>query len=119
MKKILIVDDEQTILDLYSRALVAEFEVLTAANGVDGLEIIEKEKPDLVLVDVKMPEMDGLAMIAEMKDRGLLKTPVIILTNFAHDEKIAQAIEMGAKEYLLKDRVTPSEIRTKIKNLLD
>jgi len=118
MFKIALIDDEQMILDLYSRGLAKDFKVLTATNGKEGLELIENEKPDLVLIDIKMPKMDGLAMLEEMKEKGLLIMPVIILTNFAHDEKIAEAIELGAKEYVLKESVTPRELAERIKNYL-
>ena len=118
MFKIALIDDEQMILDLYSRGLAKDFEVLTATNGKEGLELIEHEKPDLVLVDIRMPEMDGLQMLEKMKEKGLLTMPVIILTNYAHDEKIAEAIEIGAKEYVLKESVTPRELSERIKNYL-
>ena len=118
MSKIALIDDEPMILDLYSRGLSKEFEVLTASSGKEGLELVEHEKPDLVLVDIRMPEMDGLVMLEKMKEKGLLTMPVIILTNLAHDEKIAEAIEIGAKEYVLKESVTPRQLSERIKNYL-
>ena len=118
MSKIVLIDDEQMILDLYSRGLAKDFEVLTANNGKAGLDLIEHEKPDLVLLDIRMPEMDGLVMLRRMKERGLLTMPVIILTNLAHDEKIAEAIEIGAKEYVLKESITPRELLEKVKKYL-
>lgn len=117
-RKIALIDDEQMILDLYSRGLAKDFEVLTANNGKAGLDLIEHEKPDLVLVDIRMPEMDGLGMLKKMKERGLLTMPVIILTNLAHDEKIAEAIEIGAKEYALKESITPRELLDRVKKYL-
>ena len=117
-QKIALIDDEQTILDLYSRVLGKEFEVLTAINGEDGLELIEKEKPALVLVDIRMPKMDGLEMIQEMKEKKLLNIPVLILTNLSDDAKVAKAIELGAKEYILKVKSTPTDILEKVKNYL-
>jgi DNA-binding response OmpR family regulator len=118
MFKIGLIDDEQLILDLYSRGLAKDFEVLTATNGREGLDLIRDEKPDLVLVDLRMPDMDGLQMLKKMKEEGLLTIPVIILTNFVHDEKIAEAIELGAKEYVLKEDVTPKELAERIKKYL-
>jgi len=118
MPKIVLIDDEQMILDLYVRGLVKDYEVLTATNGKDGLDLIEHEKPDLVLLDIKMPEMDGLAMLKKMKEEGLLTMPVIVLTNLAHDEKIAEAIELGAKEYVLKESISPRELAERIKKYL-
>lgn len=118
MTKIALIDDEQTILDIYSRVLGKEFEVLTAINGEKGLELIEKEKPALVLVDIRMPKMDGLLMIEEMKKDKLLAIPVLILTNYGEDEKVAKAIELGAKEYILKAKATPAEVLEKVKSYL-
>lgn len=118
MTKIALVDDEQTILDIYSRVLGKEFEVITAIDGEKGLEVIEKEKPALALVDIRMPKMDGLQMIEEMKKRKLLDVPVLILTNYGDDEKVAKAIELGAKEYILKAKATPTEVLEKVKSHL-
>jgi len=118
MKKIALIDDEKVILDLYSRVLSQEFEVLTAINGEEGLELIEKEKPSLILVDIRMPRMDGLAMIEEMKKKKLFDVPVLIMTNFSDDEKVARAIELGAKEYILKAKTTPVEVLERVKSYL-
>ncbi len=118
MKKIALIDDEQTILDIYSKVLGKEFEVVIAINGEKGLELIEKEKPALVLVDIRMPKMDGLEMIEEMKEKGPLYIPVLILTNLSDDEKVAKAIELGAKEYILKIKSTPAEVLEKVKKYL-
>lgn len=118
MPKVVLIDDEQMILDLYVRGLIKDFEVLTATNGKDGLDLIEHEKPDLVLLDIRMPQMDGLAMLKKMKEEGLMTMPVLVLTNLSHDEKIAEAIELGAKEYVLKESVTPRELVLRIKKYL-
>ena len=118
MTKIALIDDESTILDIYSKVLAKEFEVLTAIDGEKGLDLIEKEKPALVLVDIRMPKMDGLAMIEGMKKKGFLDIPVLILTNMSEDEKVAKAIELGAKEYILKAKATPAEVLEKVKNYL-
>ncbi|MBM2820467.1 MAG: vicR [Candidatus Berkelbacteria bacterium] len=119
MKKVALIDDEPMLLDLYSKALSKEFEVVTAGDGEKGLVLIEAEKPDIALIDVRMPKMDGISLIAELKAKGLLNIPVIILTNFVRDEKIAQAIELGAKEYIVKEKVTPAEIVNRVKLILD
>lgn len=118
-QKIALIDDEPTILDIYSQVLGKEFTVVTAYNGKEGLELITQEKPELVLIDIRMPEMDGLEMIRIMKERGLLSMPVIILTNIVDDEKVAQAIEMGAKEYILKEKATPREVLARVKKILE
>jgi two-component system KDP operon response regulator KdpE len=117
--KIALIDDDEMILDLYGRGLAKEFKVLTATNGKEGLELIEQEKPDLILVDLEMPKMSGLQMLRKMKEEGLMNMPVIILTNYSYDEKIAEAIELGAKEYVLKESITPAELIKRIKVYLE
>lgn len=116
--KIALIDDEQMILDLYTHGLSKEFEVLTATNGKEGLDLIEHEKPDLALVDLQMPQMDGIQMLKKMKEQGINSIPVIVLTNLASDDKIAEAIELGAKEYVLKESVTPDQLIERIKTYL-
>lgn len=117
-KKVAIIDDEEMIVNLYSKVLSKEFKVVTAFDGTEGLELIENEKPDVILVDIRMPKMDGLAMIEEMKKKDLLYIPVLVLTNLIEDEKVAKAIEIGAKGYFLKSRTTPADIKEEIKKLL-
>lgn len=116
--KIALIDDEQMILDLYTHGLAKEFEVLTAINGIEGLDLIEHEKPNLALVDLQMPQMDGIQMLKKMREQGINGVPVIVLTNIASDDKIAEAIELGAKEYVLKESVTPEQLIERIKPYL-
>ena len=118
MTKIALSDDEPTFLDIYSRVLGKKYQVLTAFDGESGLELIEKEKPALVLVDIRMPKMDGLAMIKEMQNKGIMTIPVIVLTNLVEDEKMAEAIELGVKDYIAKDKTTAAEILAKVEAVL-
>lgn len=118
MTKIALIDDEPTFLDIYSRILSKKYLVLTAFDGESGLELIEKDKPELVLVDIRMPKMDGLEMIRQMKDKGLMNMPVIVLTNLVEDEKVSQAIELGVKDYIAKEKTTAAEILAKIEDAL-
>lgn len=104
MPKILIVEDEPEVLQLYSDKLKQEkFEVIEAKNGAEGLEIALSSKPDLILLDIQMPIMDGLAMLKELKiNDAVKKIPVIVLTNYSDAERIAVAMESGAVGYLVK-----------------
>ncbi len=117
MTKIALIDDEQTIIDLYSKVLMKDFTVVTAYNGEEGLALIGREKPALALVDIRMPKMDGLKMIEEMKKRNI-NIPVIIMTNLVEDEKIAKAIDIGVTHYFSKYKFTPSEILEKVHEVL-
>lgn len=104
MKKILIIDDEtivqKSLSSQFDRKLVT---VITAANGADGLKLALKEHPDLILLDLVMPKMDGMTMLTKLRaDKWGKKAQVIILTNLSDAERVAQAVEKGTYEYLVK-----------------
>ncbi len=102
MKKILVVDDDQTIMTLVQAVLKShQYEVITAVNGVDALKKLKEDKPDLILLDVMMPEMDGFSFVQEVKNvEGMASVPIIVLTSQEAMEDIFK-IE-GVKEYVLK-----------------
>lgn len=121
-KKILIVDDDEAIRRSMQDALVAEeFEVITANDGVVGLTRALNERPDLILTDLKMPELGGMGMMEELRKTGEWgKTvPVIILTNFDTDEKDMQNIIKNEPSfYFLKSKINPNVIVETIKEKL-
>lgn len=119
MRKITLVDDDPTILDLYEKVLEKEFKISRANNSKDGFEMIKNDKPDLAMVDIQMPGLSGLDLIEKLKDNNLLNFPVLILTNTVKDENVAKAIDMGAREYILKVQSTPAQILEKIKTYFD
>lgn len=108
--KILIVEDNETYRKIVKNALsVAGYQVLEAENGLRGLEIVRTEKPLLVMIDVYMPVMDGMAMLAELKkDAQLLKIPAVMVTNV--QEELENAVKAGADEAILKSSLTPRQI---------
>ncbi len=103
-KKILVVDDEQDIIKvLHVRLGAVGYEVISAENGLEGLEKAKREKPDLILLDVMMPCMHGFDALQRLKDnKKTTSIPVIMLT--AKDDKgaISKAKALGAKDYLTK-----------------
>ncbi len=103
-KKILAVDDENDVLLIIKTALLSEgFEVKTASGGADGLSIAREFQPDLVILDVMMPEMTGFDVLKEMRQVPALKqVPVIMLTGVADKEKIREAIDVGVTYYIVK-----------------
>jgi CheY-like chemotaxis protein len=104
-KKILIVDDEAALRRALSDSLTAlnEFEILEAGDGEAALEIIRKEHPDLVLLDIAMPKMDGIEVARRMQSEKLLDaTKVMFLTNSTDITQIATAVEVGSADYLIK-----------------
>lgn len=119
--KILIVDDDLYIRELYTDILKdAGFEVEVAENGNSGLEKIRKGGFDLILLDVMMPELDGLGVLKELKNKppGVKNGPVVLLTNLAHDPIIKEALDLGASGYLIKSDLNPEQLVVKVKERL-
>ena len=108
--KILVVEDNETYRKVIVNALrIAKVNVLEAENGLRGLEIIRAEKPNLAIIDIYMPVMDGLSMLAEIKkDQQLMYIPVVMLTNV--QEELDNAVKNGAEEAVLKASVTPQQV---------
>jgi two-component system KDP operon response regulator KdpE len=110
--RILIVDDEVRILNfLVSKLKSSGYDVLTAANGLEGLEQVKAQEPDLVVLDVLMPKMDGMAMLKEL--RSFSAVPVIILTAKGADTDRIRGLQLGADDYLPKP-FNPDELVARI-----
>lgn len=120
-KKILLVEDDIFIRDIYQTKFAQEgYEVIFAENGLDGLKKLETFSPDIILLDMVMPYMGGIEMLNEIrKNESLNKTPVIMLTNISEQEKVNEAMDDGANDYIIKSHFTPSEVIEKIRTLLD
>jgi two-component system alkaline phosphatase synthesis response regulator PhoP len=102
-KKILIADDEAGIRLTVSRMLDRDYVVLEAANGEEAVEIAREQKPDLILMDLIMPKMDGYATCSQIKaDEATRGIPVVILTAVGHELNKKFATEMGAAAYITK-----------------
>ncbi|PIY21248.1 MAG: DNA-binding response regulator, partial [Deltaproteobacteria bacterium CG_4_10_14_3_um_filter_60_8] len=120
MKKILIVDDEQSFLlsliDMFQEQK-EQFTIITALNGKKAIAILDKEPVDLVVTDLKMPEMDGFALLAHMS-KATPEVPVIVMTAFGTPEMEDQILELGAFQYIEKPiefNVLLSKIREGLK----
>lgn len=120
MKKVLIVDDDPALRQLYNVELSQKYTVVEAGDGEEGLLKAKQEKPDLVLLDVMMPKFDGMAYLSKIKDDPeMSKIPIIMLTNFGQENLIQQAFNLGVTDYLLKYKVTPSEMSEKVNQVLN
>lgn len=119
--KILIVDDEEILRRIYSDRLTFEgFDVETAGDGEEAVTKMQAAPPNLILLDILMPKLNGLQVLEQMNTNPVLKAiPVIVLSNVANDENIKKALSLGAKDYLLKTNFSPNEIISKIKTLID
>lgn len=118
--KILILEDEEIILDLLSKKLLQEgYEVKTSRNGKEGMLMMEKEIPDLVLTDVIMPEKNGFDVISEMKQSEALKNvPIIIISNSGQPVEIDKAKAFGVSDWVIKTEFDPNEIIQKVDKIL-
>lgn len=119
-KKVLIAEDDKFISEVYVTKLISEgFSVLLAENGEEAMTIAKTELPDLLLLDIFMPGMDGVEVLRKMKMVPALEsTSVIVLTNADEKEYITQALKQGALDYLIKSQYTPDEVVLKIKQIL-
>lgn len=116
-KKILIIEDEETLLSVLSKKLEKEgFQVVKAKNGEEGLSVFVKEQPDLILLDIIMPVMDGMEMLKRLRETEKGKdVPVVILTNLSEAGKTAEALEQGVFDYLVKSDWKLADLVEKIK----
>ena len=119
-KKILIIEDDPFLNEMYvTKFTQANFEVEVAIDGQEGLQKIEKNKPDLILLDIVLPKMDGFEILTKMKANTELKDiPVILLTNLSQRDEVKRGLDLGANDYLIKAHFMPSEVIKKIKTLL-
>lgn len=102
--KILTVDDSKTIRMIVKKAFKPfDVELLEAENGVEGLAVAGKSKPDLIILDITMPVMTGVEMLGKLKEQDSLKNiPVIMLTAESGKENVMQIVKMGVKDYIVK-----------------
>jgi len=115
-KTILVVDDEKRLVSLVESYLTQEgYRVVTAYNGKEALSVAEKEKPDLVVLDVMMPEMDGYEFMR--RHRAENNTPIILLTARVDDEEKVIGLEVGADDYMTKP-FRPRELVARVRAVL-
>jgi DNA-binding response OmpR family regulator len=117
---VLIVEDDCFLSNMYKAKLELEdYVVLTATNGEMGLKMVKEKKPNLVLLDVIMPKMNGFEVLKEVKnDKNLKDIPVIMLTNLGQKKDVQKSFNLGASEYLIKAHFLPSEVVGKVKKFL-
>lgn len=118
--KILLVEDDQTLVEMYSLKFKEEgFNIVSATDGLMGLELAKKEKPVVILLDVMMPKMDGFAVLTELKkDEATKNIPVLMLSNLGQKADIEKGQTLGANDYVVKASMTPTQVVDKIKSYL-
>ncbi len=120
MKKILVVEDDKFLRELIMQKLIKEgYEIIEAKDGEEGVGKVREDKPDLVLLDLILPGIDGFEVLARIKSNPeTSNVPVIILSNLGQKEDVEKALNEGANDYLVKAHFAPDEIIKKVKTVL-
>lgn len=120
MKKILVIDDSPFYAKILRDKLPKEeYEVLVAGDGEEGIELVNKNNPDLILLDLAMPKLDGLSFLKKIQaDRGDLTIPVIIFTNNNDLDKVSEGVALGVQGYIVKSLETLETIVDSVKDAL-
>lgn len=116
-KKILIIEDDDFFRELIRKKLLSskDFEIIEAVDGEKGVEEMKEKKPDLVLLDLLLPNVDGFEVLSRAKaDSDISKIPIIILSNLGQQEDIEKALKLGAHDYLIKSQFDINQIVDKI-----
>jgi len=119
-KYILLVEDDKFLSEMYATKLTsAGFEIETAADGQAALQKIREKTPDLILLDIVLPKMDGFEVLQFLKkDPALKNIMVIFLTNLGQKEEVDKGLALGANDYIIKAHFTPTEVVAKVKMVL-
>ena len=120
MPKVLIVEDDRYISKMYEFKLQLDgMEVQVAENGRIGVEKVKEFKPDIMLLDILMPELDGFEVLKIIKgDPETKDIPVLILSNLGQEDHIQKGMQLGAVGYIVKSQYTPAKVVEKIKSVL-
>ncbi|MDZ7798035.1 MAG: response regulator [Patescibacteria group bacterium] len=118
--KILLVEDEKTLSDMYKTKFEMEnYEIIQSFDGKDGLEKAKKIDPDIILLDIILPKLDGFLVLKDLKsDDQLKKIPVLLLTNLGQEDDIKKGKKLGADGYFVKANHNPAEIVDKVREQL-
>ncbi|MEW6419724.1 MAG: response regulator [Nitrospirota bacterium] len=118
--KILLVEDSKTIQQMYRNKLTFEqFQVFTADNGMEAIKILSQEKPDLILLDLMMPVMDGYKVLQVVKtDPKLSDIPVLVFSAKGQPEEVEKALNLGAAGYIVKATTKPNEVVEQIRKVI-
>jgi CheY-like chemotaxis protein len=118
--KVLLVDDTEFYIKLYKTKLLTEgYSVTTANNGVEAIKAITAEKPDIILLDLVMPVMDGFKFLVTIKaDNRLKDIPVVVFSGKGNSEEVGHAITAGASDFLVKATTTPNKVVEKIQKVM-
>lgn len=119
--KILLIEDDSFLLSMYATKFEMEnFQVITAEDGEKGIKLAMKEVPDIILLDILLPKLNGFEVLKEIRaNKETSPIPVILLTNLSQKSEIEQGLALGANDFLIKAHFMPSEVVEKIKKILN
>ena len=120
MTKIAIIEDDQVISQMYRMKFESDgFEVEVAQNGKDGVALVKQFSPDMILLDMQMPEMNGNEALSEIRKHDWGKTvPVLVLTNLGEEEAPKNLHALGIEGYIVKADLTPRQVVERVKQIL-
>ena len=117
---ILLIEDEEMLANMYETKFKNEgYNIRKALDGETGLKMAREEKPDLILLDIIMPKLDGFSVLKKLKEDPKTKSvPIVLLTNLGQDEDVKKGQALGAEGYLVKANLTPAQVVDKVKQYL-
>lgn len=122
MQTIIVVEDEEYLRNMYKLKLeIGGYKVIEAEDGETALKLIKSEKPSLVLLDMLIPEKDGFEVLKELKnskDENIKSIPVVVVSNLADGKDVEEAMKIGALDYIIKSKISPSEVLEKVNKVL-
>lgn len=120
-KSILLVDDDMTLREMYAERLKAEgFQVMAAKDGEEALQMATENHPNIILLDIMMPKINGLDVLKKLKEQeGTKNIPVIVLTALIQDRERMESVTRGADDYIVKSETMPGQVIAKVHALID
>lgn len=110
--QVLFIEDDPTVAQMYKLKLELDgYTVTMAKDGEEGLRLAQEGSPDIVFLDIRLPKMDGFAVLEALRaSDGTRETPVVILSNYGERELVERGLKLGALEYLIKSQTTPANL---------
>jgi DNA-binding response OmpR family regulator len=119
MRKIMIIEDDKSLQEIYKINFeVAGFDVVIEGDGLSGISTVVEKKPDIILLDIMMPNMDGFAFLRAVKENTSISVPVVVCSNLSDKETYDKAFAAGASAVLLKVDYSGKELVQKIEGIL-
>jgi CheY-like chemotaxis protein len=120
-KKIIIAEDEPVLIEMYKLYFErAGYEVLKADNGRECIDFVKKEKPDIILLDILMPKLDGWEVLKQLKtDPETKQIPILVFSNLGQTQEIQKGLDLGADDYVIKSNMTPKELLEKVEGMVN